>query len=193
LSAEPKSRLPSPKALAIFAGVLVILLMPSLIARHNRLKAENLAEPIAKRLTNRDIDVKCPGLFGLILFETNEGTVQFDADGVPGNSTTLSKHTCAGLRTVASHAGALDFSCLAASTCDHDTEQAAEALAVFTHEVMHLRGSIDEGQTECQARARVESVSAQVGVRPQQAAALARWQATTWQARLPDRYRNATC
>jgi hypothetical protein len=179
--------------LAILASALLILLTPSLIARHNRLKAEHVAEPIAKRLTNRDIDVKCPGLSGLILFETNEGSVRFDADGVPADSTKLSKHTCAGLRTVASHAGTLDFGCLAASSCDADTEQAAEALAVFTHEVMHLRGSIDEGKTECQARAHVADVAVQAGVDPQQAQALARWQAGPWQARLPDRYRNVSC
>lgn len=190
---QESSKLPSLRALAIAAGVLAVLLAPWAIARHNRLKAEHLAEPIAKQVTNRDIDVKCPGLFGLVLYEVNEGSVQFDADGVPVNSVKLSKHTCAGLRTVASHARELDFSCLAGSTCDGDTEKAAEALAVFTHELMHLRGSIDEGQTECRARARVQGVAVQAGIRPEQTQALANWQATTWRARLPDRYRNATC
>jgi hypothetical protein len=139
--------------------VVLLLLSPWWIARHNRLKAEHLAEPIAKRLTNRDIDVKCPGLFGLVLYETNEGSVQFDADGVPANA----------------------------------TQQAAEALAVFTHELMHLRGSIDEGQTECEARQHVEEVALQAGVSPDQVPRLEAWQAGPWQQRLPDRYRNVSC
>jgi hypothetical protein len=190
---ERRSRLPAPRTLVIL-GVLVLLLSaPWWIARHNRLKAENVAEPIAQRLTNRDIDVKCPGLFGLILFETNEGSVQFDADGVPLSEAKLSKRTCAGLRTVASHAPELDFGCLAASACDHDTEHAAEALAVLTHEIMHLLGAIDEGQTECQARGRVQDVAIQARIQPEMAAALSTWQAGPWQQRLPERYRNASC
>ncbi|HWI23128.1 MAG TPA: hypothetical protein VNT22_11015 [Baekduia sp.] len=190
--AEPKSRLPSLRTLAIWIVVLAIPFTPWYVAHAQRLKAEHLAEPIAKRLTNRDIDVKCPGLFGKVLYEIHEGSVQFDADGVPANETKLSKKTCAGLRTVASDAPSLDFGCLA-TVCGRDAQRAAEAIAVLTHEIMHLRGSLDEGITECLARGRVEEVGLQMGISPASAAALKQWQSTTWQERLPDRYRNASC
>ena len=36
-------------------------------------------------------------------------------------------------------------------------------------------------------------VAGQLGVRPQGGAQIAAWQATTWQAMLPDAYRNASC
>jgi hypothetical protein len=127
-----------------------------------------------------------------MMYEIHEGSVWFDADGVPVDETKLSASTCDGLRTVIDRGPALDFSCLA-TACPKDERRAAQALAVLTHEIMHLRGTRDEGQTECHARGRVAWVTGQLGVSPQGGAQIATWQATTWQAMLPDAYRNASC
>lgn len=187
-----RHRLPSPRALAIGAAVLLALAAPFWIARTQRVAAERVAEPIAAKLTNRSIDVRCPGLLGKLMFETNRGSVRFDQHGVPEDITRLDKHTCAGLRTVGARAHSLDFTCLQVA-CDADTQRAAEAIVVLTHEIMHLRGTTDEGVTECQARRHIQAVAIDMGIAPPSASALAAWQAGPWQARLPDRYRNASC
>jgi hypothetical protein len=127
-----------------------------------------------------------------MMYEIHEGSVQFDADGVPTDETKLSARTCDGLRTVVDGAATLDFICLA-TACDPTTARAAQALAVFTHEVMHLRGTTDEAVTECLARGRIADVARRMGVSAAGAEQVATWQATTWRAMLPDAYRTATC
>jgi hypothetical protein len=188
-----RSRLPSPRTLAIGALVLAVPGVPWMHARGERLEVEHRAAAIASAMTNRTIKVRCPGpIRRRMMYEIHEGSVWFDADGVPVNETKLSASTCDGLQTVIDHGPALDFSCLA-SACPKDERRAAQALAVLTHEIMHLRGTRDEGQTECRARGRVAWVAGQLGVSPQGAAQIAAWQATTWQTMLPDAYRNASC
>jgi hypothetical protein len=186
-------RLPSPRTLAIGVLVLAVPGVPWMHARGKRIEVEHRAGVIATVMTNRYIHVHCPGpIARRMMYEIHEGSVQFDADGVPVDETKLSANTCDGLRTVIEHGPALDFTCLA-TACDKHETQAAQALAVLTHEIMHLRGTRDEGQTECRARKRVAGVAQQLGVSAAGGAAVAVWQATTWQAQLPDQYRGATC
>ena len=71
--------------------------------------------------------------------------------------------------------------------------KAAQALAVLTHEIMHLRGTRDEGTAECRARQRVADVAQRLGLTPRSAAAVATWQATDWYDMLPDAYKNRDC
>jgi hypothetical protein len=188
-----RSRLPSPRTLVIALLVLAVPGVPYAYARAQRITVEDRAAAIASALTNRTIHVTCPGpIRRRMMYEIHEGQVWFDADGVPANETKLSASTCDGLRTVVDHARTLGFGCLK-WTCDHDTQRAAQALAVFTHETMHLRGTRDEGVAECQARRRVADVAARFGVSAAGGAAVAYWQANDWQAMLPDQYRGATC
>jgi len=127
------------------------------------------------------------------MYEIHEGSVWFDADGVPANATSLSASTCDGLKVAIDHGPSLDFACLATSTCGKRERSAARALAVLTHEIMHLRGERDEAMTECKARGRVAGVAGDLGISAAGGAQIAAWQATTWQAMLPDAYRNARC
>jgi len=191
---EPtRSRLPSPRALAIGALVLAVPGVPWMHARGERLKVEHRAATIASAMTNRTIKVHCPGpIRRRMMYEIHEGSVWFDADGVPVSETKLSASTCDGLRTVIDDGPTLDFSCLA-TACPKDERRAAQALAVLTHEIMHLRGNTDEAITECLARGRVADVARRLGIDETGAAAVAAWQATTWRAMLPDAYRTATC
>lgn len=188
-----RSRLPSPRALAIGVLVLAVPGVPWLHARSQRVEVERRAAAIAGELTNRSIRVRCPGpIRRRMFYEIHEGSVRFDADGVPADETKLSARTCDGLRTVVDHAATLDFGCLA-TACGEPETRAAEALAVLTHETMHLRGTMDEAKTECQARGRVAWVAQRMGVGAASAEAVAAWQGSTWQARLPDGYRGAAC
>jgi hypothetical protein len=189
-----RPRLPSPRTLAVGALVLAVAGVPWLHARSQRREVEHRAAVIASAMTNRTIEVHCPGpIRKRIMYEIHEGQVWFDADGVPADETKLSATTCDGLRTVIDHGATLDFGCLATAACAERERVAAQALAVFTHEVMHLRGTRDEALTECRARGRVADVAARLGVGPTGGAAVAAWQAGSWSQQLPDQYRGARC
>jgi hypothetical protein len=188
-----RSRLPSPRAIAICVAIVAVPGVPWLHARSQRIAVEHRAAAVASEATGRGIRVRCPGpIRRRVLYEITEGSVRFDADGVPSDETRLSARTCDGLRTVIDDGATLRFTCLATG-CGDAEARAAEALAVLTHETMHLRGTTDEARTECLARAHVAWVAEGLGVAPDAARAVARWQATTWQAMLPDQYRGAVC
>jgi hypothetical protein len=193
---EPRARnrLPSVKVLLSAALILGLPTAAWAHGRTERLDVERHAGVIASALTNRSIRVRCPGPVRRRLFyEIREGEVRFDADGVPADETRLGARTCDGLHDVLRRGASSTFACLDTATCPAEEQRAAEALAILTHEIMHLRGTRDEARAECEARARVAAVAARLRVAPEAAQRLARWQATTWQAGLPPQYQHGTC
>ena len=176
------------QAIAVLVTVVVGGLW--LHARARRLEVEHKAGAVATRIAGRDVRVICPGpIRRRILYEINDGSVMFDAHGRPANKTKLSAHTCDGLRRVLDRTTSLDLTCLATDACSPDDEQAAAGLAVLTHESVHLRGVMDESETECEARKRVATTATELGLTRASAEAVAAWQATTWAKMLPERYR----
>ena len=189
----PRSRLPSPRALAIGALVVAVPGVPWLHARSQRLEVEHRAAAVASTLTGRRVRVDCPGTFARhFLYGFHAGEVRFEADGVPGNETKLDARTCDGLRTVIEHGSTLDFGCLAAG-CDDRIVKAAQGLIVLTHETMHLRGTTNEALAECQAHLHVAGVAEQLGVRPADAQDVATWEVDTYDSLLPTSYQGGTC
>lgn len=189
-AAPPRNRLPAPRTLALAAVVALPFFALWLHGRMVRTDIETRAGAVASTLAGRPVAARCPGPFKRRFFyETTEGSVRFDADGVPVDRTDLSFRTCDGLRTAMDRRAGLDLDCLAYH-CPRETEQAAAALAVLAHEAMHLRGTIDEGATECAAREHIDAVAGAYGLTPRATGSLRRWQATDWAERLPDRYRS---
>lgn len=187
-------RLPSPRALLIGAIVLAVPGVPYAYARSQRLEVEHRAEAVAREMTNRPIHVQCPGpIRKRFMYEIHEGSVMFDADGVPTSATKLSAGTCDGLRDALEDGPTLQFSCLTAGTCPGAEERVARALAVLAHEIVHLRGVQDEAVTECQARGRVARVAATFGIGAAGGEQIARWQTVTWSQELPPQYQNGRC
>ncbi|WP_445148560.1 hypothetical protein [Baekduia sp. Peel2402] len=185
-------RLPSARALLIGALALAVPGVPYAYARSQRLEVEHRAATVASAMTNRSIHVKCPGpIRKRFMYEIHEGSVWFDADGVPVSETKLSADTCDGLREALDHAPALQLACLTGGACPGAEERVAQALAVLAHEIVHLRGVRDEAITECHARGRVASVAAAFGIDPAGGERIARWQTVTWSQELPPQYRGA--
>lgn len=186
--------MPSPRALAIGALALAVPGVPYAYARSQRLEVEDRAAAVASAMTNRSIGVRCPGpIRKRFMYEIHEGSVMFDADGVPVDETKLSAGTCDGLREALDHGPALGFSCLATGACPGAEERVARALAVLAHEIVHLRGVRDEGVTECQARGRVARVAERFGIGPEGGARIATWQAEVWRLQLPPQYQSGAC
>lgn len=187
-------RWPSPRALAIGALVLAVPGVPYAYGRSQRLEVEHRAEAVASALTNRSIQVACPGpIRKRFMYEIHEGSVMFDADGVPVDETKLSAGTCDGLRAALDHGPALQLACLTGGACPGAEERVARALAVLAHEIVHLRGVRDEAATECQARGRVARVAAAFGIGAAGGAQIAAWQTTVWSQELPPQYQNGSC
>lgn len=187
-------RTPSPRALAIGALALAVPGVPFLHAREKRLQVEHRAAAVASAMTHRSIAVHCPGpIRRRLMYEIHEGSVRFDADGVPTNATSLSAGTCDGLRDALDDGPTLQLACLGAGACAGREERAARALAVLTHEIMHLRGTQDEARAECQARGRVAQVAQTFGIGPAGGAQIARWQTVVWSQELPPQYQNGSC
>ena len=172
--------------------MVVVVLLPFfglwLHGRIQRSHVEGKAAAVASMIAGRAVTVRCPGPFKRHFFyETTEGSVRFDAGGRPADETQLSFRTCDGLRTAMDRGAGLSLDCLY-YRCSKDVTRAAAALAVLSHEAVHLRGVIDEGATECEARTHIGLVARQYRLSDRAATALAHWQATDWAETLPDRY-----
>ena len=184
-----RHRLPAPRTLAITAAIVLPFAALWLHGHLKRNEVERIAASAASEISIRDVGVSCPGpIKRRVLHSINEGSVRFDAEGEPFDETNLSGRTCDGLRLALDAGADLDLKCLA-HNCPADATQAAEALAVLAHEAVHLRGEIDEGRTECEARRVVSTVARHFGLTAEASRALAYWQGTDWAERLADRYR----
>jgi hypothetical protein len=187
-AAPARNRLPAPRTLGMVAVVLLPLFGLWLHGRIGRSHVEARAAAVASAIAGRPVAVRCPGPFKRHFFyETTEGSVRFDASGRPVDETDLSFRTCDGLQTAMDRGARLTFDCLYYN-CPKDVTQAAAALAVLAHESVHLRGVMDEGATECEARTHIGLVARRYGLSERAAASLAHWQATDWAETLPDRY-----
>ena len=180
--------------LLLIALALFVLSLPYIAARRDIAATEADAARAARTQTGRDIEIHCPGpIMERFAPDTLEGRVQFDADGVPMNSTELSGRVCKGLRVVHVRKETLDFSCLTAGECAQDEPKAALGVAVLTHELMHLRGILDEGRAECMARKRVLAVAHDLGLNPDAAQQVAAYQRDVLEPQLPSQYQGADC
>lgn len=187
-AAPPRNRLPAPRTLAMLGVVLLPFFGLWLHGRIERTRVEDKAAQIASVIAGRAVHVRCPGPFRRhLMYETTEGSVRFDSDGRPFDSTSLSYRTCDGLQTAMAHGAEWTFDCLAYG-CSKQKTQAAAALAVLAHESVHLRGVSDEGATECEAHTHIRLVAHGYGLSDRATANLAHWQATDWMERLPERY-----
>jgi hypothetical protein len=190
LNHPPRNHLPSPRALLIALAIASPFFLLWLHGHNRRAQVERVAGAAASQIAGRDVSVNCPGPIRQRLFyEIHEGSVRFGPGGEPHDETNLSARTCDGLRRALDEGSSLSLSCLA-YVCPPDDERAAAALAVLAHEAVHLRGVINEGRTECEARTRVAAVAAHFGIGAQDGEALARWQATDWADELPPQYQS---
>jgi hypothetical protein len=186
----PRNRLPSPRTLAISAAILAPFAGLWFHGHQRRAEVEQRAGEVASQIAGRSVGVNCPGpIRRHLLYEIHEGTVRFGADGRPADETNVSASTCTGLRRALDEGTRLELGCLA-HVCPQKDEQAAAALAVLAHESVHLRGVVDEGKTECEARTHIERVAQAFGLTESAAKALAHWQKTDWAEKLPQRYQS---
>ena len=165
-----------------------------LAVRHDRVVNEVRLSAIASEIAGRPVEVLCPGLLRGAGPDTVGGTVQFDADGNPADSTRLRKAPCLELDALAEGRRAPELACATRSTsCGDDVQAVAWAVDTLAHESFHLRGVMDEGVAECNSLQTLAWTAQRLGATSEQGRALARLHLETSYPQMPAQYRAPGC
>lgn len=186
-------------------GILVLLLAGWGWSRHQDAANEHALATVAGELAGRHVGVQCQG-FWAALVDINEraGDVEFPRGRAPDHMF-LTRGTCGELRAFRTASAHHDLDCLltvdwqrwslAANVddpCARRALRAAEAINTLTHESMHLRGFVDEAQTQCYAIQFDAWTAVQLGATPAQGAAVASY-ILALQPELPSDYQSSEC
>ena len=177
--------------------IALILLVPVVLFSGwqfvRREENENRLALVASKVALRDVDVSCPGFWTrLVEITPNAGWVDFDEHGRPSDRTSLSASTCESLERVW-RGKQLSFACLLEGGCDEDTLRAVHGIVTLTHESWHLRGLMNEAQTQCYAVQTAELMARELGVSPTDARMVAFRVAADDAAAAPGEYHSPQC
>jgi hypothetical protein len=169
--------------------VAFVALSGWLVAVHlDRVGNEHRLGAIASQIAGRPVTVHCPGIVERHLFapDTVDGTVQFDADGRPSDTTDLRATACTELDALAE--GRRSDVLRSLSAGDPAALRLAYAVDTLTHESYHLSGISIEALTECRSLARMAWTAQQLGASRTQAEQLAALERDVGYPRMPDAY-----
>jgi hypothetical protein len=178
------------------AAVLAIALGWWSLDWRDRRGNEQRLSAIASQIAGREVEVHCPGpISRLIGWDIVEGSVRFDADGTPHDETNIRKTSCAELDALAEGRRAKELECVARTNlaCGRHGRETVMAVDVLAHESWHLRGVIDEAETECRSLQTMAWTAQQLGATPEQGRALARAQYDGMYQEMPAQYRSGGC
>jgi len=155
--------------LFVFIVVPLILFSGWQIVR--REQTERGLARVASQVAQREVEVSCPGFWTrLVEITPNAGWVGFDENGRPGDKTQLSAQTCSSLvRLRKEGPPAVDCLLDRTHTCRTSTLEAVDAMVTLAHESWHLRGVLNEAQTQCYAVQSVGKVARSLGFDPVEA------------------------
>jgi hypothetical protein len=157
---------------------------------------ERRLSAIASSIAGRDVQVRCPGAVGRLFgWDIVEGSVRFDAEGRPADETKLRKTSCAELDALAEGRRADELACIGrtAIACGRHGRETVMAVDVITHEAFHLRGIMDEAETECRSLQTMAWTAQQLGATAEQGRAMARAQFEGAYLEMPEQYRSGAC
>ena len=177
-------------------AIAVILVAGVGFAFHERkVSLEHQLGAIATQLGSRHVHVHCQGLAGDLLDVTSEsGTVRFDASGIPADYTDLKRPICTALHRFPHDVRSPDYGCVLAGTeCPQKIFEDVLAVHTLAHEVWHLHGIRNEGQTECNALQTTASAAMLFGADPVAAQRTADYALARLYPHLPDEYRLPDC
>jgi hypothetical protein len=191
--AYPSTPLWVKLALAAVAGAALVWWFAD---RSDRLGNERRLSAIASEIAGRDVRVSCPGPIGrLIGWDIVEGSVRFGADGKPFDETKIRKQSCAELDALAEGRRRAELECTArrAIACGPHGRETVMAVDVLAHESWHLRGVMDEGETECRSLQTMAWTVQRLGATAEQGRALALAQYNGAYRQMPQAYRDRRC
>ena len=151
---------------------------------------------IASQIAGRDVRVRCPGPIGRLFgWDIVEGSVRFDADGTPEDETKIRKRSCGELDALAEGRRAKELACIERTgiACGEHGRDTVMAVDVLAHESWHLRGVMDEAETECRSLQSIAWTAQQLGTTAAQGHAMARAQFDGGYQEMSERYRTGAC
>lgn len=156
---------------------------------------ENHLGQIATELGGRHVHVHCQSFTGNLFDVSSEaGSVQFDASGIPSDTTDLKRPICSALARFPHDVTSPAYACVYA-TADCPQKIWEDVLAVHTlaHEVWHLHGYGDEARVECYALQTTARAAELFGADPAAAQATANYALVRFYPNEPDEYREPDC
>ena len=156
--------------------VAFVLVVAALIAweAKRELSLDHRLSAIASEIADRPVNVDCPGFLRGLVDVSSGGSVMFDANGKPSNTTHLEPSICHDLSAYGATRKSADFACVfGAVPCSNKVERAVYAALVLSHESQHLRGVRDERAAQCYAIQTVAQVAERLGSPPAEARAVA--------------------
>jgi hypothetical protein len=167
------------------AALATIALAWWIADRQDRRGNERRLSSIASEIAGRDVRVSCPGPVGRLFgWDIVEGSVRFDADGKPADETKIRKQSCAELDALAEGRREKGLA------LERATLMAVDVLA---HESWHLRGVLDEAETECRSLQTMAWTAQQLGATLEQGHAMALAHYTGAYRQMPESYRSGAC
>ena len=178
------------------ALVLLVLVTGGFVLHERKSVLERDLGKVATLLAGRPVHVHCQGLAGDLLDVTAEGgTVWFDANGRPADTTNLKRPVCNALRRFKRDAASPRFDCVLANLRQCDRRVFEDVLAVHTlaHESWHLTGIRNEAITECKALQTTAQAAQLLGAGARAAEAAAQYSLRWFYPYEPSEYRTADC
>jgi hypothetical protein len=164
--------------------------------KHRRAEAaEHRLAAIASEIAHRPVHVDCQGAFAAALDVTAEaGSVEFDADGRPADTTKLKRSTCRALERFGRERRNPEFACLTRGVaCPDDVIRSAWSVQALAHEAWHLGGEINEARTQCFGLQTTAYVAQRLGADRAQAQAVATYLYERIYPRMPAHYQSGDC
>ena len=143
-------------------------------------KTEATLSALASQIAGRPVSVTCQGVIkDAVDVSGNEGEVEFDQQGRPGDVALLKRSVCHELADFPGTFGDQRYRCLlSAEECPRAIVKRVVAIHTLTHEAWHLRGVQDERIAECYALQTNQLVATRLGAGEQLARAIAVFYAT---------------
>src|SRR5437868_11723428 len=163
---------------------------------HERKSAlENHLGKVATELGGRHVHVHCQSFASnLVDVSAEAGSVRFDASGIPSDTTDLKRPICAALKRFPHDVRSADYGCVVRNTdCSQRIWEDVLAVHTLAHEVWHLHGIGNEGQTECYALQTTARAAELFGADAAAAQATADYVYARFYPNEPDEYRQGPC
>jgi hypothetical protein len=187
------------------AAVLVLVLAGWGWSRYDRAANERALAAVVSELAGREVGVECQGFWSeLVDIRARSGDVPFPNGRAPDH-TYLTRKVCKQLKRFRQASSHGELQCLLSidwsrrelatdfrSPCSERARGTVEAINTLTHEAMHLRGFIDEAQTQCYAIQLDAWTVVRLGGTLAEGAALANF-VLAMQPGMPTEYQSAAC
>jgi hypothetical protein len=187
------------------AVVLVLVAAVWYWQHHKHVANEHALAAVASELTGRDVGIECQGFIAeMVDIKPRSGDVPFPNGRAPDHAY-LTRKICRALERFRNASSHSELDCLLTvdwsrwsfetdfrSDCSNRARPATEAINTLAHEAMHLRGFVDEAQTQCYAIQQDAWTVIRLGGTGEQGAALARF-VLALQPGLPSEYQSGAC